>query len=126
LRPQKEIFRCLDNKKDEMLPAKLSNALVLERSCFFTMKFLSRKISTTAKARKDKFKRATKTTQSLFSHVGVIKSTAHSHVIQPTVGMGCRVEKQRLSFCENLEKLSKTRDLLSLPAVTCTPRNERR
>ena len=93
-----------------MLPAKLSNALVLERSCFFTMKFLSRKISTTAKARKDKFKRATKTTQSLFSHVGVIKSTAHSHVIQPTVGMGCRVEKQRLSFCENLGKLSKTSD----------------
>ena len=73
LRSQKEIFRCLDNKKDEMLPAKLSNALVLERSCIFTIKFLSRKNSTTAKARKDKFQKSyqnhAKPLQPRWSHI---------------------------------------------------------
>jgi len=122
LKSRKEICSCLDNKLNEVLSSKTLKC----SGAIFTVKVLSKSISQTPKARKDKIKRAAKTTHSLFSHVGVIMSTAHSHVIQPTVGMGCRVEKQRLSFCENLEKLSKTRDLLSLPAVTCSPRNERR
>ena len=39
LRSQKEIFRCLDNKKDEMLPVKISNALMLEHALIFTVEF---------------------------------------------------------------------------------------